>query len=64
MRYGRILALNDPFVPTVFTLFADLTIHRRNDGHWFWGRPTTEELRHDMREVSAAIRADWAAPAA
>jgi peroxiredoxin len=56
--------LNDPYVPAVFTLFPDLTIHRAYDGYWFWGRPTTEELRRDMREISAAIRADWAAPAA
>jgi len=56
--------LNDPYVPAVFTLFPDLTIHRAYDGYWFWGRPTTEELRRDMREISTAIRADWAAPAA
>jgi len=56
--------LNDPYVPAVFTLFPDLTIHRAYDGYWFWGRPTTEELRRDMREISAATRADWAAPAA
>ena len=56
--------LNDPYVPAVFTLFGDLTIHRAYDGYWFWGRPTTEELRRDMREISAATRADWAAPAA
>jgi peroxiredoxin len=56
--------LNDPYVPAVFTLYPDLTIHRAYDGYWFWGRPTTEELRRDMREISAAIRADWAAPAA
>jgi peroxiredoxin len=57
-------ALNDPYVPVVFTLFPDLTIHRAYDGYWFWGRPTLEELRRDMREISSAIRADWAAPAA
>jgi peroxiredoxin len=56
--------LNDPYVPAVFTLFPDLTIHRAYDGYWFWGRPTLEELRRDMREISVAIRADWAAPAA
>jgi peroxiredoxin len=55
--------LNDPYVPAVFTLHPDLTIHGAYDGYWFWGRPTTEELRRDMREISAATRADWAAPA-
>jgi hypothetical protein len=56
--------LNDPSVPAVFTLSPDRTIHRAYDGYWFWGRPTTEELRRDMREISSATRADWAAPAA
>ena len=56
--------VNDPYVPAVFTLYPDLTIHRAYDGYWFWGRPTTEELRRDMRAISAAIRPDWAAPTA
>ena len=56
--------LNDPYIPAVFTLFPDLRIHRAYDGYWFWGRPTAEELRRDMREISTAIRADWAAPTA
>ena len=56
--------LNDPYVPAVFTLSPDRTIHLAYDVYWFWGRPTTEELRRDMREISAATRADWAAPAA
>jgi hypothetical protein len=51
-------------VPAVFTLFPDLTIHRIYDGYWFWGRPTLEELRRDLREITRAIRADWDAPAA
>ena len=56
--------LNDPYLPASFTLFPDLTIHRAYGGYWFWGRPTTEELRRDMREISAATRADWTAPVA
>jgi peroxiredoxin len=56
--------VNHPYVPVVFTLFPDLTIHRAYDGYWFWGRPTLEELRRDMREITRAIRADWEAPAA
>ena len=56
--------LNDPYVPAVFTLFPDRTIHRAYDGYWFWGRPTIEELRRDMREISRTVRADWAAPSA
>jgi peroxiredoxin len=56
--------VNDPYVPAVFTLLPDLTIHRAYDGYWFWGRPTMEQLRTDLREITRAIRNDWKAPAA
>jgi peroxiredoxin len=56
--------VNDPYAPTVFTLFPDLTIRSAYDGYWFWGRPTLEELRHDMRAIARAIRSDWEAPTA
>jgi peroxiredoxin len=56
--------LHHPYVPAVFTLRPDLTVHRRYDGYWFWGRPTLEELRQDLRAISAAVRPDWEAPAA
>ncbi len=51
-----------PYLPTVFTLKPDLTIHRVYNGYWFWGRPTNEELRRDFREISQAIRSDWEHP--
>ena len=54
--------VNHPYVPAVFTLFPDLTVHRSYDGYWYWGRPTLEELRHDMRTISRAVRPDWTAP--
>jgi peroxiredoxin len=56
--------VNHPYVPAVFTLLPDLTIHRAYDGYWFWGRPTMEQLRTDLREITRAIRSDWKAPAA
>ena len=55
--------VNDPYLPAVFTLFPDLTIHRAFNGYWYWGRPTLEELRQDLRHITRAIRADWEAPA-
>jgi peroxiredoxin len=55
--------LHDPYVPAVFTLFPDLTVHRAFDGYWYWGRPSCEELRQDMRDISRSIRPDWEAPA-
>lgn len=50
---------HDPYLPTMFTLFPDLTIHRAYSGYWFWGRPTMEELRQDFRSISREIRPDW-----
>jgi hypothetical protein len=29
------------------------------NGYWFFGRPTVEELRHDLREVLRRCRPDW-----
>jgi peroxiredoxin len=55
--------VHDPYVPTAFTLFPDLRIHRVYNGYWFWGRPTLEELRRDLREISREIRRDWEPPA-
>ncbi|TMD66624.1 MAG: AhpC/TSA family protein, partial [Chloroflexi bacterium] len=26
---------------------------------WFWGRPSTQELWLDLREVTRKIRPDW-----
>jgi peroxiredoxin len=51
-----------PYAPTAFTLFPDLTVHRRYDGYWFWGRPTNEELRQDFRSITRTVRADWEVP--
>ena len=54
--------LHHPYRPAGFTLFPNLSIHRAYNGYWYWGRATMEELRRDMREISAAIRADWEVP--
>ena len=56
--------VNHPYVPRTFVLFPDLRVHAEYDGYWFWGRPQVEELVRDLRAVSAAVRPDWAAPAA
>jgi peroxiredoxin len=54
--------LHDPYVPAVFTLFPDLTIRRSWNGYWFWGRPTSEELRQDLRHITMQVRPDWEPP--
>jgi len=51
-----------PYLPTVFTLDPDLRIHAAYNGYWYWGRPTSEELRQDFRAISRRIRADWEPP--
>ena len=51
-----------PYLPTMFTLGPDLTIHRVYNGYWFWGRATNEELRQDFRTISQATRPDWTPP--
>lgn len=50
--------VHDPYVPAVFVLRPDLTIHAAYDGYWYWGRPTPEELARDLRDVTRAIRDD------
>ncbi|MDQ6726831.1 MAG: redoxin domain-containing protein, partial [Actinomycetota bacterium] len=51
-----------PYLPTVFVLQPDLTIHAVYNGYWFWGRPTNEELRQDFRAITKVIRPDWEPP--
>jgi hypothetical protein len=29
------------------------------NGYWYWGRPGVDELRRDLRAVTAEIRPDW-----
>jgi peroxiredoxin len=54
--------VHHPYQPAVFTLFPDLTVHRFYNGYWFWGRPTSEELRQDFRQITRQIRPDWEVP--
>jgi peroxiredoxin len=51
-----------PYVPTTFTTFPDLTIHSVYNGYWFWGRPTQEDLRQDLRAITRVLRPDWEVP--
>jgi peroxiredoxin len=49
---------HDPLVPHVVVLDAGLVVHRVYCGYWFWGRPSVEDLRRDLREIFMR-RPDW-----
>jgi hypothetical protein len=44
----------DPLV-----LETGLRVYGINNGYWFFGRPTVEELRLDLRAVLRRCRPDW-----
>jgi peroxiredoxin len=50
---------HDPMIPHSFVLAPGLVIYSIYNGYWFWGRPSPEELRRDLREVTRTIRPDW-----
>ena len=50
---------NDPMIPYTFVLEPGLVVFKIYNGYWFFGRPTVEELRQDLRAVLKKCRADW-----
>jgi peroxiredoxin len=50
---------HDPMIPHTLVLKPGLVIHSIYNGYWFWGRPTIDDLSHDLREVMSEIRPDW-----
>jgi hypothetical protein len=50
---------HDPMIPHTLVLKPGLVIHSVYNGYWFWGRPSTEDLRRDLREVTRELRPDW-----
>ena len=43
---------HDPMIPHTLVLKPGLVIHSIYNGYWFWGRPSVEDLRRDLRAVS------------
>ncbi len=46
-------------IPHVIVLEPHLVIYKIYNGYWYFGRPTLEELRQDLRVVSRKCRPDW-----
>ncbi len=51
--------LHNPMIPHTIVLEPDLVIYKIYNGYWFFGRPTIEELRQDLRAVLKRCRPDW-----
>jgi peroxiredoxin len=50
---------HNPMVPHTIVCAPDLVIHKIYNGYWYFGRPTVEELRLDLRAVLQSCRWDW-----
>src|SRR4051795_6829138 len=50
---------HDPMIPHTLVLKPGLVIHSIYNGYWFWGRPSLDDLWHDLRQVTREIRPDW-----
>lgn len=52
-------AAHNPMIPHTLVLEPGLIIYKIYMGYWFFGRPTVEELRQDLRAVLKKCRPDW-----
>ena len=50
---------HDPMIPYTLVLGPGLEVFRIYNGYWYWGRPSIDDLRHDLRELTQRIRPDW-----
>jgi peroxiredoxin len=50
---------HNPMIPHTIVLEPGLIVFRIYNGYWFFGRPTNEELRQDLRAVLMKCRPDW-----
>ena len=50
---------HDPMIPHVVVLEPGLVVYNIYNGYWFFGRPTMDDLRHDLRAVTMKCRPDW-----
>jgi len=50
---------HNPMIPHTIVLEPGLVIYKIYNGYWFFGRPTQEDLRQDLRAVIGKCRPDW-----
>lgn len=50
---------HNPMIPHTIVLEPGLLVHKIYNGYWFFGRPSVEELRQDLRAVLKKYRPDW-----
>ncbi len=50
---------HDPMIPHTIVVEPGLIVFKIYAGYWFFGRPTIEELRQDLRAVLKKCRPDW-----
>jgi peroxiredoxin len=50
---------HNPMIPHTIVLEPGLVVFKIYNGYWFFGRPTIEELRQDLRAVLKKCRPDW-----
>jgi hypothetical protein len=50
---------HNPMIPHTLVLEPGLRVYKIHNGYWFFGRPTVEELRLDLRAVLERCRPDW-----
>jgi peroxiredoxin len=50
---------NNPMIPHTIVLEPGLVVFKVYQGYWFFGRPTVEELRSDLRALTMKCRPDW-----
>ncbi|ESX51818.1 alkyl hydroperoxide reductase [Mesorhizobium sp. LSHC422A00] len=51
--------MHNPMIPHVIVLEPGLIVYKIYNGYWYFGRPTLEELRQDMRALTTRCRTDW-----
>ncbi|MFL6520496.1 MAG: redoxin domain-containing protein [Chthoniobacterales bacterium] len=50
---------HNPMIPHTIVLEPGLVVYKVYMGYWFFGRPTVEDLRQDLRAVIRKCRPDW-----